>query len=290
MFAGLVEAAPASPSPAQPRLPPASAPPPPPPAAQPSTQQQVTPRPVPPPASVSPSPVPPTAEAASQPPVDPGGNGPPSDALGPPRVVITRDTTAAESDHDAVVGAWGIEVRPVASTLPVFARRASTGCPLGMTLAGAVAECPPVAVSALGVRHWLGRNLAVNAGVALAMGGGSEAGRLLDSYFGFGPVVGVSVLLGNWRHLAIAASPNLLVVVWKPAGSADSTYVADLRADLEGELHLGFIGVPALSLGIRSGVLLRLEHAGDVSLWSAGVSGATSLRGLVSDLHLRYYF
>ena len=98
------------------------------------------------------------------------------------------------------------------------------------------------------------------------------------------------MLLGNWRHLAVAASPSLAFVVWKGASSADSTYVAELRADLEGELHFGFIGVPALSLSLRSGLLLRLEHAGDTTLWSAGVAGATTLRSLVSDLTVRYYF
>ncbi|MES1205926.1 MAG: hypothetical protein ABUS79_08310 [Pseudomonadota bacterium] len=212
-----------------------------------------------------------------------------------PRVVPTQDAVAAPSDHDAVVGAWGIEVRPVATTLPVFARRAATGCPAspgGGTGPGTPtdAACPAVSVSTLGVRHWMSRNLGLDVGAALALGGGSDGGRLLDSYFGLGPAVGLVVLLGNWKHLAVAASPNLMVVVFKGAGSADTAYVADLRADLEGELHFGFVGVPALSLGMRSGVLLRLEHAADVSLWSAGVSGATSVRSLLADLHLRYYF
>lgn len=203
-------------------------------------------------------------------------------------MVPTADATAQESDHAAVVGAWGVEVRPVATTMPVFARRSTTGCPA--VPAGQIADCPPIAVSMLGVRHWVGPNLALNGGLALALGGGSDAGRLLDSYFGLGPSVGASLLLGNWRHLAIAASPSLMFVVWKPASSADSTYVADLRADLEGELHFGFIGVPALAVSLRSGVLLRLERAGETTVWSAGVAGATTLRSLASDLTIRYYF
>jgi len=205
-----------------------------------------------------------------------------------PRVVHTADAAQRESDHAAVVGAWGIEIRPVATTLPVFSRRPVTGCPAAE--AGMTAQCAPVSVSMLGVRHWVGPNLALNGGVALALGGGRDQGRLLDSYFGLGPSLGASVLLGNWRHLAVAASPSLAFVVWKAASSADSTYVADLRADLEGELHFGFIGVPALSLSLRSGLLLRLERAGDTTLWSAGVAGATTLRSLVSDLTVRYYF
>jgi hypothetical protein len=242
-----------------------------------------------------PSPVPPTAQApVSAVPADANVAASEAEQAAVQRVVPVADATAAASDHDAVVGAWGIEVRPVAATLPVFARRASTGCPTApAAVPGApvtTVDCPAISVGMLGVRHWLGSNLAVDAGIALAMGGGSDSGRLLDSYFGFGPAVGLAVLLGNWRHLAVMASPSVQMVVFKGAGSADTTYVADLRADLEGELHFGFIGVPALSLGIRSGVLLRLEHAADVSLWSAGVAGATTVRGLVSDLSLRYYF
>jgi hypothetical protein len=234
-------------------------------------------------------PVRPATDVPIPAPTDARATSPASVAEVAPRMVPTDDVKAAESDHDAVVGAWGVEVRPVATTLPVFARRASTGCP-GTAMAPGVSDCPPVSVSMLAVRYWLGRNLGLTGGLALALGGGSDQGRLLDSYFGFGPMVGVSVLLGNWRHLAIAASPGLGVVIWKPASSADTTYLVDFRGDLEGELHFGFIGVPALSLGIRSGLLFRFEHAADISLWSVGVSGATTLRGLVSDLTLRYYF
>lgn len=198
------------------------------------------------------------------------------------------------------------------TTLPVFARRAATGCAeppsLGSGAAGVgstvtapvppassaapapATVCPDVAVSMLGGRHWFTRNLALNAGAALVLGGGSQDNRLLDTYFGLGPTVGLSVLLGNWRHLAVAASPAVSFVWFKAAGAAASTYLFDLRAELEAELHFGFIGLPALSVGLRSGVLLRLEKSTQVTLWAAGVSGATTVRGLVNDLSLRYYF
>jgi hypothetical protein len=262
-------------------LPPASAPP------GPAAAPQAEPMPAAPNSpALSPSPVPPTSAAPSA----TGEAAPPApiEESPAPRVVPTADATRTESDHAAVVGAWGVEVRPVATTMPVFARRPTTGCPAGPADQGGT--CAPVAISMLGVRHWVGPNLALNGGLALALGGGRDAGRLLDSYFGVGPSLGASLLLGNWRHLAVAASPNLMFVVWKGASSADATYVAELRADLEGELHFGFIGVPALSLSLRSGVLLRLERAGETTLWSAGVAGATTLRSLVSDLALRYYF
>ena len=280
-------------------LPPASAPPPA--GGGPIGPAAPLARPAAAPGAAMPSPVPPTAEttAAVPPPVETGSTVATPEVPAAPRVVVTGDVAPSESDHDAVVGTWGVEVRPVTTTLPVFNRRATTGCPLAPVASSTstptspsmeVPDCPAIGVGMLGVRHWVNRNLGLNGGVALALGGGKQGDRLLDSYFGFGPAVGLSILLGNWRHLSVAASPALSLVWFKAAGSAAVTYVADLRADLEGELHFGFIGVPALSLGIRSGVALRLEKAADLTLWSAGVSGVTTPRGLVSDLTLRYYF
>jgi hypothetical protein len=97
-------------------------------------------------------------------------------------------------------------------------------------------------------------------------------------------------LLANWRHLAVSANPELLLVFFKGAESAPAAYVADLTTDLEAELHFGFVGLPALAVGLRSGLLFRLEHAESATLWSIGVGGATTVRGLFEDLSLRYYF
>ena len=223
-----------------------------------------------------------------------GPGGVPIAAPAPPsppadeRHVPILDATPAESDHEAVRDAWGVQVRPVASRLSAFALRAGTGCPVAaMSAAGA---CPAVNVSELAVRRWIGRNLAWNAGLAVALGGGSDGGRALDSYLGLGPVLGGSILLSSWKHLAVSANPELSLVFFKGAGSASTAYVAHVGADLEAELQLGFIGVPALALALRSGLQLALEHAGDATIWSLGVAGVTTVRGLFEDVALRYYF
>jgi hypothetical protein len=267
----------ASPATTPPPAPAAPAPPPPPAAA---------PRPiVPAPPPTPPPAVPPFGERGETAPAAPPPAAPGTDE----RHVPTLDTAAAESDHDAVRDAWGVQVRPVATKLSVFALRSDTGCPVA-TATAATGGCPPVTASALAVRRWIGRNLAWNGGVAVALGGGSDGGRLLDTYFGAGPLVGASILLANWRHLAVSANPELLLVFFKGSGSAPTAYVADLTTDLEAELHFGFVGVPALAVGLRSGLLFRLEHAGSATLWSIGVGGATSVRGVFEDLSLRYYF
>lgn len=150
--------------------------------------------------------------------------------------------------------------------------------------------CPPVDLNAIAVRRWLGRNLAVTGGLVFAAGGGRAYGRVLDTYFGVGPTFGVSLLLANWRHLAISASPDLAVVGFRASGDGNWRSVTDLRADLEAELHFGFIGLPALALGIRSGILFRLEHADKATLWSIGVTPGNTVSALMNRVLLRYYF
>jgi len=248
--------------------------------------------PAPPPAATAASPVdaappaPPPAPASVEPPAAPG-------AGLTERRVPTLDAAAAESDHDTVRDSWGVQVRPVATRLPVFALRPGTGCPAAQATvptAGTTPTCPPVTVSALAARRWFGRNVAVDGGLALALGGGSDGGRLLDTYFGLGPVIGTTVLLANWRHVAVMAGPELTFIVFKGASSAGTAYLLDLLGSVEAELHFGFLGAPALSLGVRSGLAFRLEHAVDATQWSVGVGGATTMRGLFEDVALRYYF
>jgi hypothetical protein len=244
---------------------------------------------VPPPSSSSSSSFSPAlSPALSQPP----GGAPVGAAGGPPRVVATRDASPSESDHDTVVGAWGVEVTPVVARLPVFALRPTTGCPLPSAAqpTSAAPDCPAVQVSALGIRHWMTRGLAIDAAMAVALGGGRDHGRLLDTYLAVGPMLGAAVLLGNWKHMAVMASPGAGVILFRAAKSVDTTYVIDFHANLEAELHFGFWGLPALSLGLRSGLALRIERAVDVTQFTFGPTGAATLNRLVTDLSLRYYF
>jgi hypothetical protein len=141
----------------------------------------------------------------------------------------------------------------------------------------------------LGVRYWFHRNLAFNAGLALAAGGGRDAGQSLGTYFGIGPVVGLSLLLANWQHLSVAASPELAFVWFRPGGDEPNTKLIQLRGALEGELHFGFVGVPALSVGLLAGLGLQYESVSDTRVWSVGVLGGGSVWGTLTNLFVRYY-
>ncbi len=250
-------------------------------------------QPAAPPAAVVASPQPPLAPAPETPVAPPaatalpaaaapGSAAPPAESVGP---IPTSDETPAASDHDAVVGHLGIAARRLdPGPLPLLLRPGQ-GCAADMIT-------PPctVTMGAVGARYWMTRNVALNGYLALATGGGSVGSADLDTYLGVGPIVGMTLLLGNWRHLAIGASPELAVVWFRPAGGdADSTTLIELRAPIEGELHFGFIGVPALSIGLQAGVQVNYEHAPSAHLWSAGVIGAGSIWDALTNLYVRYY-
>jgi hypothetical protein len=146
-------------------------------------------------------------------------------------------------------------------------------------------------VGAVAARYWRTRTVALTGGLALGFGGGKDGARTLDSYAAVGPLVGASLLLGNWRHLAVLASPDLSFVWFKPAvGDSDaSTKVVTLRAMLEGELHFGFLGVPAFSVGLATGLGFRWVDTQAGTAWAVGVSGPGSVMSVLNNFFVRYY-
>jgi hypothetical protein len=250
----------------------------PPPVVVPGVPPGTPPPPLPPPVVEPPAPAPAGAMPYAQ-----GGAvllPPPPSRPGP---VPTSDAEPSASDHDAVVGHVGIEARRLTPAPFPLALRTPGGCPAALTT-----PCT-VDIGALEARYWMTRNLALAAGLALALGGGGDQGRPLDTFAGVGPVVGLSLLLGNWRHLAVSASPEVSWLWFKPGGGAPSTTLVDVRAALEGELHFGFVGVPALSVGLIAGLGMRYESTPDTRVWSVGVIGAGSVWGALTNLFLRYY-
>jgi hypothetical protein len=249
----------------------------------------------PPPVMAAPAPPPPAtavapAEAVVAPPAAPAAvsgaavapPGPETGATVAP--IPTSDETPAPSDHDAVVGHVGIAARRLDPGPLPLALRPGQGCAAGMT-----AACT-VTLGAVGARYWVNRNLALNGYLVLGTGGGSVGSQSLDTYLGVGPILGMTLLLANWKHLAIGASPELAVVWFRPAGGdTDSTTLFQLRAAVEGELHFGFVGVPALSIGLEAGAQVLYEHAPAGHLWSVGVIGSGSIWDALSTLYVRYY-
>jgi len=205
-------------------------------------------------------------------------------AAGP---IPTADENPSPSDHDAVLGHFGIAARHFDPGPLPLALAPGISCPTS----GADTSACEVAMGTLAVRYWWTRNLAFNGGVAFAVGGGRDAMQSLDTHIGIGPIVGISLLIANWRHLAISATPELAYIWFRPGGTGAgaNTKMIAFQGALEAEVHLGFVGVPALSVGLLAGMGLQYESAGDTSVWAIGVLGGDSVWGALSNLFVRYY-
>ena len=201
----------------------------------------------------------------------------------------TADEIPAASDHDAVVGHIGIEARRFDPGPMPLALRDGLGCPMG---AAGTAACE-VTMGAVAVRYWWTRNLALNAGVAIGAGGGRDGTRSLDTYLGIGPIVGLSAAARQLAAPVGGGQPASWRYVWfKPSvrrRTAGSTTMLALQAALEAEVHLGFVGVPALSIGLLAGLGFQYESVAGTRLWSVGVLGGDSIWGALSNLFVRYY-
>lgn len=196
------------------------------------------------------------------------------------------------TDHAAVLGKWGIEARNIGT----FQRT------LGQE-AGCESSCP-VRINALGVRRWFTPDLAFGAGLAFGMGGGRSrvmgAKQSWDTYFGVGPALASTLVLQDWRHVTVGLTPQAEAIVFRPSGSGGTTYLFNLRALVEAEVHLGILGLPSLSIALATGLeasLLtaskdrRVSTEGDTALkWSAGVRVPASLWDLLGHAQFRYYF
>ena len=243
-------------------------------------------------ASAAPPFVPPAAPPPAPPPevvVAPVAPPPPA----PPSAgVVVAPASEGNTDHDSIVGRWGVEAR----TLGEFQRTPGNDLSCGN-------NCP-IRLNAISVRKWSTNSYAWSAGLALGAGGGSRyeptrmAVQTWDTYFGIGPTVGANFLVANWKHLAVSFSPQLDAVIFIPKGTGPKSFGVNLRGLVEGELHLGMIGVPQVSVGTSTGLVASLATvsrsemtaSGTASEWSIGFSGPQSLWGLVTNMYLRFYF
>jgi hypothetical protein len=241
-----------------------------------------------------PAPPPPPADAALPPPFVEQPPPPPAEpAMAMPAASVPAPATG--TDHDQVVGRWGVEARRLATLqkTPNQDRACKDDC--------------PVEINSLALRRWSTSRYAWSAGLALGLGSGSTRTSATtkytwDTYLGIGPTIGATFLLANWKHLAVGLSPQIDLLYFMPGSKKEKpkTLLLNVRGLIEGELHLGFLGLPQVSLGLATGLVIGYRNVssagaamtptGTSSEWAIGFAGPQSLWGLVTNMHLRFYF
>jgi hypothetical protein len=243
-------------------------------------------------ASAQTPPVPPEAPVAPAVPAAPSEPFPAAAASGA-FPVVAGDTGG--TDHAAVVGKMGIEVRKLGDFARTAGQEAGCGTPCLTSL------------NALSLRRWTTHDYAYSVGLALGVGGGAsrplanEAAKTWDTYFGVGPTLGASFLLTTWKHLTVSYGPQADFVFFLPSGKGSKSFLVNLRGVVEGELHLGMIGVPAASVAITSGIEASYLYATKdtkmgaaenltANRWTLAITGPQAIWDLVTKVNLRYYF
>lgn len=196
---------------------------------------------------------------------------------------------AGPTDHQRVIGHWGIEARSV-GTLKSSDLNPDPRCAVG-------GACRDVNLMSIGVRRWHTERYAYAAGLTLAAGGGSSSGAgSWDTYVGIGPNVAAYWMLSQWKHVTLSATPQLGLLYFAPSGSGNKTFSVNAAAKLEAEVQLGFIGLPNLSVGTDVGLGVNYSRIGDndagaggYSYWNLGTTGPTSFWGLATNAFLRFY-
>lgn len=233
----------------------------------------------PPPPGAQPVYAPPPAPAPTGYPPAPAYSAPVAPAA-PERAIPNNEEKG--TDHDSVIGHWGFEAwSPISGLL---ANTPQVGC----TLMG---PCP-VPFNVAGARLWTTRNMAFNVDLALSIGGGGRGSSTSDTYFGVGPAGGVAFLLGNWKHMAVSFAPQGAFVFFTPGGTnAKTSVLFNARFMMEGEVHLGFIGLPGVSLALNTGLIFNFFNMTDTyKAWNFSMGGANSFLGaLGSGAYLRFY-
>jgi hypothetical protein len=171
---------------------------------------------------------------------------------------------AGASDHDQVVGRLAVG----------YLGRATVGA--GALAAGPIDPANPEGYAVVGfapvvgVRYWISGLLGLDAGIGLALIGGSyeetspDVDADLDSFTGFIFHAGVPLALASAQHFTFQIVPEANVGI----GSADADdgdtshngFHFDIGARAGAEIHFGFMDIPQLSLQGSIGLQFAVDN------------------------------
>jgi len=174
--------------------------------------------------------------------------------------------TTGASDHDQMVGRLAVG----------YLGRATVGA--GAAPAGGAAVSPEGyamvgSAPVIGIRYWINSMIGIDAGLGLALIGGSfetedpNTDGDLDSFSGFLFHAGVPLALASADHFTFEIVPEANIGIG--SGEQDdggntldhSGFHLDIGARAGAEIHFGFIKIPQLSLQASVGLLFALDSA-----------------------------
>jgi hypothetical protein len=184
----------------------------------------------------------------------------------------TPDAPPGSSDHDGVVGHFGIGY---------MGRRSIVIDP---TVNPETVDAPVI-----GARYWLDPMLGIDVGVGFLFNGSSRtANNITTDNQGYSVFIlhgGVPLALAGSKHFSFQVIPelNLGYGSSKRGGTDDLTALHfDIGARAGAEIQFGFIGIPDLSLQAGVGVALSYDHVKDSGPMAA-TYGQTSFGTSVGD-------
>ncbi len=177
------------------------------------------------------------------------------------------DTSAGDSDHDAVVGSFSLGLLGLAD-LPV-----AVGDPIGGASGARTIAQDVVLAPVIGTRYWLGARAGVEVGFGfsyrsgtISFAGGEADGAELAGYAGH---LGIPIAATWGRHYTFVVVPYGAFGITSSTDSRGTPQSGDdVFGDasvLEGgvkagvELQLGAIGLPGLALQLSTGLRVRYE-------------------------------
>jgi hypothetical protein len=239
-----------------------------------------------------------------------------------PGAAPARTAPAGESDHDGVIGTFGIGFLGVV-VLPGLptTNLGATGLPVGcagtdgincsFSPVGGNVGVGTVPAPVIGARYWISDLLGIDAGLGVGIYtlGGSQPGGNLNrpSYNAFVLHGGVPLALASSGHFAFEVIPemNIGFTNWSqdvqggPSVSGNGFHF-DIGARAGAEIQFGFIGIPKLALQGTVGLRFLTEStkfdagpAGTFKLSQTGI--ATTVQGdpwniFTGNITALYYF
>lgn len=228
-------------------------------------------------------------------------------------------STSLPTDHDVVIGAWGLGYHGLVQVALPMAIPVGRGDQAGMQPNDKL-SLRQVLVPTLGLRKWFSKRRGFDAGLGLALSTGANSATYgntkstvdKETVFALSARAGLPIVAVDTRHMAFMVIPEATVAFATSNVAAEFAENAPPDAKLRGfsaniglragaEVHFGFMGLPRLSLQAGVGLYMTAQWASatvsnqslstyDISIGLGSVGNPWDIFTGIANLSARYYF